>query len=841
MKQLYLVLLFTGCFAILHSQSQFDIHEYTAVVKQNQDLTLFQLKQQHPLNSLYFTGEGNLNPHNIDFGTQVAEHFDFTNDEMAMLKRNHFFVTERLSYYHFGEALGEIYHADLPVFVSTDAILHALHSSYDEILISLEKGILEPNLQEILKNLYETFPDLAKLYSNEAKLHTPLMDVDLYVTIALSLLKGELQESQFENQDKVNEIWQSIQAENFKQTGLFSDTPRKLDFSQFTVRGHYDGDAVLEKYFKAMMWLGRTDFLLTPPPMDGQEWPEADIQRMNFGAFLLQELVDLAEIRSYLEANDAIITFFVGESDNLTIWEYDEIIAEAGIKSAPDLLDEATYNQYYQRMAASNAGEQKILSSIFIMNPLSPEPDTLPVSYRLMGQKFIIDSYIFSNVVYDRITYQNTKVKRMMPSPLDALFVLGNNDALELLSEELKTYPYGGALNNLRYLVDVYDDGFWNASLYNIWLDAIRELNPSADTTGYPYFMKTGAFRMQKMNTQLASWSQLRHDNLLYAKQSYTGGISCSYPYSYVEPYPGFYETIKTFAENAKLIFAEIPAENGYMSGINRYFNHLASTMDTLQMIATKELAGELLTVEELEFLKTMLIQNYGVCGEPPYRGWYPRLYYNMEKFTEADFTIVDVHTQPTDEMGNMVGKILHAGVGRINMGFFVAPCPDDRQLTLFCGPVFSYYEKTTESFKRLKDSEWEQEVINDELPLRPEWINSYLLTNEGKRRGEGIRLPYKKGPLVGTDPVELQSYSVNVFPNPATDRIFVRCKIRGTEFVTVYITDSSGKIINQITERQLQAGDYQFEWTPPDDLSGIYFCYIRVGGDSYVQKVVLQ
>ncbi|MCB9248138.1 MAG: DUF3160 domain-containing protein [Ignavibacteriales bacterium] len=44
------------------------------------------------------------------------------------------------------------------------------------------------------------------------------------------------------------------------------------------------------------------------------------------------------------------------------------------------------------------------------------------------------------------------------------------------------------------------------------------------------------------MNSQLASWTELRHDNLLYAKQSYTGGVTCSYPFSYVEPIPAIFQ-----------------------------------------------------------------------------------------------------------------------------------------------------------------------------------------------------------------------------------------------------------------------------------------------------------
>ena len=62
--------------------------------------------------------------------------------------------------------------------------------------------------------------------------------------------------------------------------------------------------------------------------------------------------------------------------------------------------------------------------------------------------------------------------------------------------------------------------------------------------------MQTAAWWQQKMNTQLASWAQLRHDNLLYAKPSYSGGVSCSFPEAYVEPFPEFYGRLAAFARN---------------------------------------------------------------------------------------------------------------------------------------------------------------------------------------------------------------------------------------------------------------------------------------------------
>ena len=41
---------------------------------------------------------------------------------------------------------------------------------------------------------------------------------------------------------------------------------------------------------------------------------------------------------------------------------------------------------------------------------------------------------------------------------------------------------------------------------------------------------------MKNLNTQMASWTELRHDTLLYAKPTYTDPGLCVYPDGYVEP-----------------------------------------------------------------------------------------------------------------------------------------------------------------------------------------------------------------------------------------------------------------------------------------------------------------
>ena len=58
--------------------------------------------------------------------------------------------------------------------------------------------------------------------------------------------------------------------------------------------------------------------------------------------------------------------------------------------------------------------------------------------------------------------------------------------------------------------------------------------------------------------------------------------------------------------------------------------------------------------------------------------------------------TIADVHTQPTDEGGNPVGRVLHVGTGYARLMVVTADtCTGPRA---YAGLVSSYYEEVTET-----------------------------------------------------------------------------------------------------------------------------------------------
>src|SRR5690606_36608389 len=158
------------------------------------------------------------------------------------------------------------------------------------------------------------------------------------------------------------------------------------------------------------------------------------------------------------------------------------------------------------------------------------------------------------NVVYDRVA--EGAVLRMMPNPLDVAFAaLGNDQAVTLLAPELERYDYAAELASMRVLADAHPESFWNANLYNLWLSAIRALSPEAEAIAEPSSglfpaARSEAWGRRLLSTQLASWAELRHDTILYAKQSYTGAPSCEFPDAYLDPYPEFYAKVREYAEH---------------------------------------------------------------------------------------------------------------------------------------------------------------------------------------------------------------------------------------------------------------------------------------------------
>ena len=165
---------------------------------------------------------------------------------------------------------------------------------------------------------------------------------------------------------------------------------------------------------------------------------------------------------------------FVGESDNMTVADFPRLRDIAGA-ATPAALAALPDEAIAQALLDGGFGIQRIASQILLVPPGGADAP-LDRVFLFFGQRFVIDSQVFSDVVFDRV---RGEPKRMMPNPLDVAFAaLGNNAAAPLLASELETYPnYPGALHDARRLVDLHGDDFWGGSLYGTWLGALRGLS----------------------------------------------------------------------------------------------------------------------------------------------------------------------------------------------------------------------------------------------------------------------------------------------------------------------------------------------------------------------------
>lgn len=643
-------------------------------------------------------------------------------DELAALGARGFVLSEKKRFPTFTYGYAAIYSQDLPLYISADSILYAVHRSYDAILAAIETHSLVPDLEQLLGSMRARLASGgAASLGEEAR-----KDADLFLAVATSLLTGENAKAVAGASDtEIQKLVDSATAAEGAATVILFGAVRDVDFSQFEPRGHYTDTEQLERYFRAMMWLGRIDLrLLETQPDHSQVFHRRQLE----GALALRELMEPVSVDRWKRIHDTIGAF-VGEPDSMTVPELGELLADLGAKGPADLAG-IPDQTIAQAIIDGGYGTQRISSHIMV-NGLGSGTMPLSSSFAFFGQRYVLDSHVFSNVVYDRV--QHGEQMRMMPDPLDAAFAaLSNDQAGALLDPQLEKYSYAPDLCAMRVLADAHDETFWSGSLYNLWLSSLRALSPTDEIAdpagaGLPSIVATEAWGRRILSTQLASWAELRHDTILYAKQSYTGGATCEFPDAYVDPYPGFYAAIGAFADKGKGLVAalDLSAAPWLKEAIGGWFDQVGSVAAMLGDMAARQRAGEPFTPAQMQFVNETVAIQEG-CGAPEgSTGWYAKLFFDPILSVTLDPTIADVHTQPTDEVGTPVGRILHVGTGMARL--FVVTADGCSGPRAYVGVASSYFERVTQNWQRLDDEAWKAE-IEKATPPDPPWLSGIVV-----------------------------------------------------------------------------------------------------------------
>jgi hypothetical protein len=657
----------------------------------------------------------------VEYDALAADYLDsidaelmLRDEQLELLAQNGFVVLDHIQHPSFEGAYSKIYDADLPVLVTSDSLLYALHRSFDSILQRLEDELLQVELAQLLEQMHAELPTLEL----PPELEPAARDLDVYLAVARSLLSGSFVHTHGGNEtdQQLDAILEATEARVPAQLELFG-VSTIYDYSQFEPRGHYvEG---LERYFQAMVWLGRTELPLITYPGGVAQLERRGVE----AAVLLGELLDHGA-GVHWNTIESVLRPLVGEPDSMSPATLDAFRLDAELDNLQALvdIDDASLQTV---LTSGRYGVQRILSQIVYTEIGDPQYQ-LPQVFALFGQRFAIDSYVFNAVTYDRIVDPETgaKTPRMLPHEFDVAFALGSNTAGELLGEELDDYAYQGILHGLRFLIDGHEEDFWRESIYNGWLHAIRALDDPAERAEYPAAMRTEAWARKTLNTQLAAWAELRHDTIAYTKQSYSGGVSCEYPQAYVEPVPSFYARMRELARQGQALSDSLAAAGHPMPEVAAYFDHMADVMLRLERIAGKELDGVALDDDDWQFLRaTIEAEKVGCSDDVLFNGWYGQLLFDPEDHGDFHPTIADVHTAPTDADGNEVGWVLHAATGYARyMVFTVEDCSGTRA---YVGPVSTFHRKRTDGYQRLDDDAWRSELWS-ERPSPPQWTQAF-------------------------------------------------------------------------------------------------------------------
>ncbi|RLN55533.1 hypothetical protein BBJ28_00002767 [Nothophytophthora sp. Chile5] len=689
--------------------------------------------------------------------------FDFRLEptEKTQLAANGVVASQRMHAESFAAVYYRLYTDDMPVFVTTDSVLHAWHRSFDGFLVDFETKVLSPALKKVLGATLFALADS----KSDGSTSKAVLDVELFLTMALSLLRGELRPKDAE---KLGELWSAIETGATMSMELFS-AQRMVDFSQFKPRGHYTKSEELKRYFRAMMWLGTVDFRIA----GGRDQAE-DLHQLQCAVLLVHFLQGAKSLDAVTRIDSAISSLMADGglgADSLSPGQLarlvsPEMMSRLSVSANSDSDDgiQKLLVALQQQVVQKGLGSQ-LISGHPLMENLSASPTNPPTSFALFGQRFVWSAFIFSRLVYDHVLHEGAKQKRRIPSAVDVAFTLfGNDVAAGELADRMEAQastvtgtedfvafrdgiPMASNLVALRQVIDQeFDDDDAKSesadeaegSISSLWLRALRALSRPSPNAARTFH--SGVWKQRQMNTQLASFTQLRHDSVLYSKQGYSCRTLCEYADGMVDPYPLFWRRMRELAERMTNLIGDVlnslvepPDPNlgwraksvsgsFHMAKAVRFFDEFASIMTSLEEIAVCQAESRPLSEPQVAFVKTVMEERFG-SGSTQYSGWYPSLFYeSSEDSGKRDVLVVDVHTDsPSVEHGDP-GGVLHLGVGDPLVGFFVV------NNVMYAGPVFSSYEFVTPIDMRLTDDEFKERLPTIRAP---HWARRSYLSSE--------------------------------------------------------------------------------------------------------------
>ena len=472
-------------------------------------------------------------------------------------------------------------------------------------------------------------------------------------------------------------------------------------YSLFRARGHYTRSDGLKRYFHGMMWLQTATM--------GLDY-ETEVKQAVQMAFAMKLF---KKTRQKYDKINNLITLLMGKHDNLSLIQVMAEVDKTGM-SMDELLNDDKEIAKLTKTLNEIGNKQTRIRPKF--------EKTSHNKINVMPQRYQPDA----EVLQEMVDYDSKPTKRAVPKGIDVMAAMGVTAAEQILKEEKTEWKQ--LLPNLDKMKKRMSEIDWSETTATQWMETLKVLTTGTDSKS-PYFMQNPNWSKKDLNAALASWAELKHDAILYAKQPMGaecgGGENVPEPVvrGYVEPNVKFWKKASELLENtAKLL----KSQNMMTEKIEGVTERLKEEVEFLFRVSEKELAGKILSDEEYDQISYIgaTFENISLdLLRMPSQELYN--WVDIEGADRKVALVADVYTANADN--NPDKAILFEAVGDADEIYVVVEIGGYLYLTR--GAVLSYREFVQPiNEPRLTDEEWQKQLEGNPRKGVPEWMKPILL-----------------------------------------------------------------------------------------------------------------
>ena len=594
---------------------------------------------------------------------------------------------------------------EFPNFVTTDLYLQLYHLYIDCMLRELEMYQFFHTIVSYNDDMVEAMKKLYQKTESGTALERATAHNLRFFTIADVLFRGMKSYDANTDQLIAEEVDKAIKATDDFSNFMADYKNVMFGYSLFRPRGHYTRNYVLEEYFRGMMWLQSVPF-----GMDNDD-------EVNAAVIIAYTMMNNPEIQQKYDKINKIITYMMGQPDNLSIIQ---VIGELKKINRPmeDLLNDK------QAMSKLKKDLEEIGNKATRIRPKYERTSHNKIN--VMPQRYQPDA----EVLQEMVDYDNKPTLRATPKGLDFMVAMGVSAAEQILKEEQT--PWKDYDNHLKAMKKRMGEINWDETICTRWMNTLKVLNVwSGDKNNQkqlPYFMLNPEWSKKDLNAALASWAELKHDAILYAKQpmgAECGGGGPPEPIvkGYVEPNVGFWKKAIELLDNTEKLLKE---QDMLTEKIKDATQRIREEAQFLLNISEKELAGKELSEEEYGQIECIgaTFENISldlVREKDQYlMGWS-----DVQGADKKVALVADVYTANADN--NPDKSILFEAVGEADEIYVVVEIGGYLYLTR--GSVLSYREFIQPIDQpRLTDEEWQEQLEKNARKGVPEWMKRIIV-----------------------------------------------------------------------------------------------------------------